>query len=105
MNQITSLVIGIGVILVLFSIFGVKLKLAKAPKWKKLDSKKAWGKPGSDIEQWCIRNPNTKVCLVYFAQVIVWLWQIFWWLIFNFFKAIGAVFNKISPIKFDQKKK
>lgn len=95
-----SLVIGIGVIFALFAIFGIKLKLAKTPKWKKLDPKKAWGKPGSDIEQWCLRNPKVKICLVYLAQVIVWLWQIFWWLVNCFFKAVGIVFNKISPLKF-----
>ena len=105
MEPLISPIISIGIILVLFSIFGISLKLSKSPKWKKLDSKKTWGKPGSDIEQWCIRNPKTKIALVYLVQVIVWLWQIFWWLVCNFFKAVGAVFNKISPVKFNQSKK
>lgn len=100
MESIMSLVIGIGIILVLLSIFGVKLKLAGSPKWKKLDPKKPWGKPGSDIECWCVRNPKTKTTLVYLAQIIVWFCQISWWLVCNFFKAAGAVFNKISPVKF-----
>ncbi len=100
-----SLVIGIGVILVLFSIFGIKLKLAGTPKWKKLDPKKSWGKPTSDIEQWCRRNPKTKICLVYLAQFIVWLWQIFLWLVFSFFKAVWSVFKKISPVEISQSKK
>jgi hypothetical protein len=105
MDSVMSLVIGIGIILVLFSIFGVNFKLAKNPKWKKLDPKKSWGKPGSDIEQWCIRNPKTKICLVYLAQVIVWLWQLLWWLVNNFFKAVWSVFKKISPVKIGQIKK
>lgn len=100
MESIISLVIGIGIILILFSIFGIKLKIAKKPKWKKLDPKKAWGKPKSAIETWCVSHPKTKTFLVYLAQIIVWAWQLCGWLIASFLKAVGIVFNKISPVKF-----
>jgi hypothetical protein len=93
MESIMSLIIGIGVILMLFSIFGITVKLSNSPRWKRLDPNKPWGKPGSDIEHWCAHNPKTKTTLVYLAQIIIWLCQIGWWLV----KAAGAIFKKISP--------
>ena len=91
-----SLIIGIGVILMLFSIFGITVKLSNSPRWKKLDPNKPWGKPGSDIERWCTHNLKTKTAMVYLAQIIIWALQAFWWLA----KAAGVVFKKISPVKF-----
>lgn len=105
MEALINLILGISVILVLFSIFGISFKFSKNPKWKKLDPKKPWGKPGSDIDQWCIRNPKTKVIFFWIAQFIVWLSQIALWVVNNFFKAVWAVFNKISPVKFATKAK
>jgi len=79
-------IIAIGVLLVLFSILGVKL--TKKPKLKKLDPKKTWGKPGEDLDQWCIRNPNAKITLVWLAQITVQFFQLVWWLIFGLFIGI-----------------
>ena len=93
MESIMSLIIGIGVILMLFSIFGITVKLSNSPRWKKLDPNKPWGKPGSDIERWCARNPKMKTALVYLVQIVMWICQIGWWLV----KAAGVVFKKISP--------
>jgi hypothetical protein len=103
MDQITSLIIGIGVIFALFSIFGISFKVVKLPKWKKLDFNKTWGPPGGDLDQWCRRNPGAKKFLTGFAQVIVWLWQFHWWLFVNFVKAVLSVtkglFKKAVKVK------
>lgn len=81
-----EIIIAIGVLLVLFSILGVKL--TKKPKLKKLDPKKTWGKPGEDLDQWCRRNPKTKLVLVWLTQRIVNFLQLGWWLISSLFKGI-----------------
>ncbi len=81
-----EIIIAIGIFLVLFSILGVKLP--KKPKLKKLDPKKTWGKPGEDLDQWCIRNPNAKIVLVWFAQTTVQFFQLVWWPISGLFIGI-----------------
>lgn len=81
-----EIIIAVGVLLVLFSILGVKL--TKKPKLKKLDPKKTWGKPGEDLDQWCRRNPNAKIVLVWLAQTTIQFFQLVWWLISGLFVGI-----------------
>lgn len=81
-----GIIIAIGVMIVLFTILGVKLP--KKPKLKKLDSKKTWGKPGGDLDLWCRRNPNVKIILVWLAQIIVQFFQLVWWLVSGLFVGI-----------------
>ena len=87
-------IIGIVILLVLLSMFGVSFsaitKGSKLPKWAKFNSNDNWGFPGTPICDWFDRNKWLKVILIRLAQLAI----IITLFLLNFTLAVAKAFIK-----------
>ena len=87
-------IIGVLILLVLLSMFGVSFsaitKNSKLPTWAKFDHDEPLGIPGTHICDWFERHKWLKETLIKLAQLVI-IVALF---IFNFILAVAKVFIK-----------